>query len=343
MLKTASLWKWQYSHWQKPINERILGYTILLPVPGDLPVFLKIALETCSNQKPDGVIETLVIPDQFVPGFSELLSSWQEKYYTPIRLINPNPLEQIICRYQNNPHNNHWLQLIRGINATQTTHALLHDADLFITEDAFMKTHYETCKSENLACLGVSPVWDAWYKENGLNHLTATWEMMFNVDWARSFKPWEHRGHDGEVTGKAKTFDTTLYPQCKTKPELIKYHQQQWGFIHFNYVICTYRWFQRSKAPFEDECFRILLIRLLIEAFDKSGWKYQVPSLDELIKGITDSTNFVTYIQDQTRQNYNEFRTKLQTIIESQLLDEQKISILSEGATKFDKVFGYGI
>jgi hypothetical protein len=339
MLKTASLWKWQYSNWGKAIDNRILGYTILLPVPGDLPVFLKIALETCSKQKSNDLFETLVIPDQSVAGFSELLEQVRNTYYTPISLINPSPTEQVISRYQNNPHNNHWLQLIRGVKAAKTTHALLHDADLFITEGVFMNMHYDTCKSESLACLGVSPVWDTWYKENGLNHLTATWEMMFNVDWARSFRPWEHRGHDGEIAGKTHTFDTTLYPQCKTKPELIKYHQQEWGFIHFNYVICTYRWFQKSKAPFEDECFRILLIRLLIEAFDQSGWKYQVPELDELIKGIKDSKNSVTYIQNKTRENYSEFHTKLQSLINSQILDEQKASILSDGAAKFNKVF----
>ncbi|BAZ16519.1 hypothetical protein NIES4071_83960 [Calothrix sp. NIES-4071] len=341
MLKTASLWKLQYSHWDKPIDE-ISGYTILLPVPGDLPVFLKIALEICSTQKPDGLVETLVIPDQFVPGFGELLTNWQDKYYHPIRLINPNPLEQLISRYQNNPHNNHWLQLVRGVNATRTKHALLHDADLFITEDTFMKTHYETCESENLACLGVSPVWDSWYKEQGLTHLTATWEMMLNVDWVRNFQPWQHRGHDGEIAGVLHTFDTTLFPQCQTKPDLIRYHQREWGFIHFNYVICTYRWFQKSKTPFEDECFRIVLIRLLIEAFD-TDWKYQVPEIDELIKGITDSANPVTYIQPQTRQNYSQFRSKMQTLIESKLLDEEKVSILSDGAVKFDKVFGYSM
>jgi hypothetical protein len=340
MFKAASLWKLKYSHWKKPVDDKVHGYTILFPVPGDLPVFLKIALEICSTQKPDGLFEGLVIPDHFVPGFAELVQQWGNDYNFPIRLINPNPLERLISRYQNNPHNNHWMQLVRGVNATRTTHALLHDADLFITEDAFMKTHYENCQSENLACLGVSPVWDAWYKEQGINHLTATWEMMFNLDWVRSFKPWEHRGHDGEIAGQSHTFDTTLFPQCQTQPHLIKYHQQEWGFIHFNYVICTYRWFQKSKTSFEDQCFRILLIQLLINAFDQSGWKYKVPELEELIKGITDSTNSITYTQEKTRHNYSEFRTKLQTLIDSKLLDDQKVSIMSDGADKFDKAFG---
>ena len=339
-MKTATLWKWLYSRWDKAEGEAIPGYTILLPVPGDLPVFLKIALEICSTQKSDGLVETLVLPDQIIPGFAELLQFWSSEYFnSPIRLINPKPLEQLISRYQNNPHNNHWLQLIRGVNATRSTHALLHDADLFITEDEFMKTHYQSCREENLACLGVSPVWDTWYKEQGINHLTATWEMMFSIEWARSFQPWEHRGHDSEIAGNLKTFDTTLLPQCRTAAELIDYHRQDWGFIHFNYVICTYRWFQKSKGAYEDEHFRILLIRLLIDAFDKSGWLYEVPELDELLKGITDVSKRVTYKQDATRQHYGEFRSKLQTLLDSKLLNDEKISIISDRIGHFDRVF----
>jgi hypothetical protein len=341
MFKTATFWKWLYSRWEKSVNIPIPGYTILLPVPGDLPVFLKIALETCSTQKTDGLVETIVLPDRVVPGFAELLQEWQTKYFlSEILLINPKPLEQLISRYRNNPHNNHWLQLIRGINATRSTYALLHDADLFITEDVFMKTHYQNCTERNLACLGVSPVWDTWYKEQGLNHLTATWEMMFSLDWARSFSPWEHRGHDGEIAGQIHTFDTTLYTQCQTAPERISYDEKEWGFIHFNYVICTYRWFQKSKGSFEDECFRILLIRSLINAFDKSGWKYDVPELDQLVKGITDKSNCVTYTQQKTRGNYAEFRSKLQTLIDSQLLNEERVTILIESVSDFDRVFG---
>lgn len=340
MLKTANIWKWLYRTWDKSFDSAIPGYTILLPVPGDLPVFLKIALEICSTQKPDGLIETLVIPDQYKPGFAELVNNWQAEYYqSPIRVINPKPLEQLITRYQNNPHNNHWLQLTRGVNTSRSTHALLHDADLFITEDSFMKTHYQTCAKDNLACLGVSPVWDSWYKEQGINHLTATWEMMFSLEWAKSFQPWQHRGHDSEVAGKKHTFDTTLYTQCHTAPERIKYHQKEWGFIHFNYVICTYRWFQKSKGSYEDEHFRILLIRLLVGAFDQSGWEYDVPRLEELLQGISDASNRVTYIQDKTKQNYNEFRTKLQSLLDSQLLSDDKVLRITESVRRFDEVF----
>lgn len=341
MLKTPTLSKWSYIQWDKSVREPFDGYTILLPVPGDLPVFLKIALEVSSTQKSEGLVETLVIPDQKISGFAECFEIWKEKFgLSAIRLINPNPVEQLIARYQNNPHNNHWLQIIRGVNASVTTHALLHDADLFITKDNFMETHYQTCVQRDLACLGVSPVWDSWYEKQGIEHLAATWEIMFDVSWARQFQPWEHRGHNGVINGKAHTFDTMLYPQCQTKPNKIDRHKQEWGFIHFNYVICTYRWFQQSKGSFEDDYFRILLIRLLINAFDPSGWSYSVPTLDALEKGITDKSNRVTYQEKDTVENYPEFRSKLEKLMTSGIISSEKVSILAEGVHQFDIAFG---
>ena len=341
MLKTPTLSKWSYVEWDRTVKEPLEGYTILLPVPGDLPVFLKIALEVSSTQNPEGLVETLVIPDRKVSGFTELFNTWKDKFgVSAIRLINPSLVEQLIALYQNNPHNNHWLQIIRGVNATVSTHALLHDADLFITEDNFMKIHYQTCIKRGLACLGVSPVWDSWYLEQGIEHLAATWEIMFDVSWARRFQPWEHRGHKGIIHGKPHIFDTMLYPQCQTKPNKIDRHKQEWGFIHFNYVICTYRWFQQSKGPFEDNYFRILLIRLLIDAFDPSGWSYPVPTLEVLEKGITDKSNRVTYKDKDTAQHYPEFRSKLEKLMTSGIIDSKKSSILAKGVHCFDRTFG---
>jgi len=340
MLKKSEIWKKFYGNWNQPQAELIPGYTILMLIPADLPVFLKIAMAVCGKQDPEHLVETLVIPDTWVRGFSELLDTFAHDYsISPIRLVNLKPIEQLITRYQNNPHINCWLQMVRGAEAVRTTHALWHDADLFVTEPDFLKTHYKTCVDRHLACLGVNKPWDSWYEEQGFEHLTATWELIFEIEWLKSFKPWEHRGHDGVIGGKSHTFDITFLPQCQTDPERVGRHQGSWSFVHFNYVICTYRWFQQSKGSFEDESFRLLLVRLLIDAYDRSGWYYEVPSIENLVKGITDSSNRVTYLQDKTREQYPEFRTKLQQLIESGLLDDEKASILEKGVKPFDLAF----
>lgn len=342
MASKETLWKWLYGSWKKPEAEPIPGYSILMLVPADLPFFLKIALEVCATQNPKHLVETLVIPDNPVPGFPEILETYAKNYsISPIRLVKHQPLDEIIVRYQNNPHNNCWLQMVRGVNALRTTHGLWHDVDLFITESDFMKTHYEMCSESHLACLGVSKAWDRDFEEKGIHHLTATWEMMFDAKWVRSFRPWEHRGHDEILNGKPYLFDITYWPQYKTPPEKVGRHDKEWGFLHFNYVTGTYRLFQRSKGSHEDGSFRLLLVRLLIDAYDQSGWKYEIPEVNDLIKGLTDESNRITYLKETTRERYPEFRSKLQELIECSILSDERASSIENGVRVFDQAFGW--
>src|SRR4051812_26058555 len=230
-MTAQEFWETFYRWGERPDN-LVPGYTILLPVPGDLPVFIKIALEICSRQRSDHLVETLVIPDQLTPGFPELLQSWTKDFViSPIRLVPPTGLDQLLAKKLNHPSMTHWLQLFRAAIVTRTTHAVLHDTDLFMTDSNFLKTHYETCVKRRLACLGVSPIWDSWFSEQKIHHLVATWEMMFELEWLRSFQPWQHQAHDNLVDGKWHGFDTTLWTQCRTPSERIGRHEQELGFI----------------------------------------------------------------------------------------------------------------
>ena len=338
----ATLWKLYRSRWRTAVTDRVPGYTLLLMVPGDLPVFLRIATQTCAAQRPTNLVETLVIPDlpsaQFEAAFASAAAAWPSG---PIRLVTLRPIERFVTRHTNSPHTNHWLQLTNGLEACRSTHALMHDADLFITRKDFLASHYAAAAEGDFACLGINRVWDDWYATNGLGHVTATWELMVNVGWAKGFSPWMHRGHDGQVNGKAHTFDTMLLPQCLTPPEKISRHQGDFGFVHFNYVICTYRWFRESKGAYLDEHFRILLIRLLVDAFESSETEEQVPSLAELEKAIDGGGKRITYDGDKPRMNYGEFRGKLQQLIESGALDEAKVRVLRDGVRKFDAAFAW--
>lgn len=341
LIDKENLWKWLYPKWRTSVGELTPGYSILILVPADLPFFLKIALEVCSTQNPEHLVETLVIPDKLIPAFPKFLETYGKDYTnSPIRLVNPRLLDQFIINVQDNAHHNCWLQMVRGVEAVRTTHALWHDVDLFITESDFMKTHYETCSKSHLASLGVSKVWDKSFEDQGIDQLNATWEMMFDLKWARSFQPWEHRGHEEMVNGKPQVFDISYWPQYKTPREKLGRHQKEWGFIHFNYVTGTYRRFQKSKGPHEDDAFRLLLVRLLIDAYDRSDWVYEIPPADELAKGITDKSNRITYIQKETGQHYPPFRSKLQELLDCGLLDDEKVSIMQKGLRPFDQAFG---
>jgi hypothetical protein len=217
---------------------------------------------------------------------------------------------------------------------------LLHDADLFVSAPGFFDSQYEWCVRDRLACLGVGPAWDSWYRANGLGHVTATWEIMFELDWLRGFKPWQHRAHKGTIRGEAHVFDTMFLPQCMTDPGRIARHERWVDFVHFNYVICTYRHFQNSHGPFEDDYFRILLLRLLIDAFDPGDWGYDAPPLHELVRGLDDPSRRVTYRTDETAGHYAEFRGKMQSLLDSTLLSPDQAGRMARDIQPFDRAFG---
>jgi hypothetical protein len=323
------------------------GYTVLLPVPADLPVFLKIAMTIVARQDAQHRRETLVLPDAsssaslaaFRAVFDHATAAWPGDQR--IRTVPLGPLARAMAQRQKNPGLNHWLQFVYGVSACRTTHALLHDADLFLSDPGFIETQYQRALSTRAACVGISPVWDAWYAENGYAHLVATWEMLFDTGWARSFDPWEHRGHEGIVGGKRHIFDTTLLPQCRTPASRIVLIPPQKEFTHFNYVISTYRWFQKSQGPFEDEHYRLLLVRLLIDAVDDSGWAYALPPLSELARGLTDASARITYSAPATAEHYDEFRAKLERLIDEETLGPLASESLRRGIRSFDEALGW--
>ncbi len=335
-------WKACYSRWNKVPKKLNSGYSILLMVPGDLPVFMQIAMEQCASQDSGHLSEVIVVPDNIPPGFMPLFESLQKKWTkSPMKLALLNQPEFFMTKKMNNPHLNCWLQFIRGCNAVKTRYLLWHDADLFITKKDFLEEHYGCCFKNRYALLGLNEAWDAWYRENGFSYLTSTWEIMLDMEWVRSFKPWQHRGHDGLAGGKPHTFDITFLPQCLTEPSKIQRHQGDWGFVHFNYVIGTYRRFQNSRGPFEDNGFKVLFVRLLADAYDRSGWKYEAPAFEDLLKGVRDSSARVTYLLEDTRKNYPEFRTKFQNLLDSGVSGREREVILKERILRFDEAMGW--
>jgi hypothetical protein len=338
-LKEA-FWRQLYPQWDKTEVARVPGYTIVIPVPGDLPVFLKIALEVCDKQDPAHLCEILVIPDQLPNAFRECFADWSNAYTArPVRLVHLRAWERWKTRVRPNGMVTHWLQVIRGIQAVRTNHALLHDADLFILEPRFMRTLYDTCVERELACFGVSAIDDPWYGEQGFHHLTTTWELLFRVDWFMRFPPWQHRAHVNSLNGIKHNFDTTLFPQCQTSPQLIARAEEEAGFIHLKHLIATYRYFQKSKPPYEDGFFRLLFVRLLNDAYALSSAEDALPSLKELIRGTHDSTARVTFLRPETRAHYPDFRAKLERLLASGCLEPEKASALAAGARAFDQAF----
>lgn len=314
-------WKALHRKW-RPRRSAVPGYSLLVPVPGDLPVFLEIALSVLRRQDAKNRVETLVVPDVTTPAMREIVAAEKPDWPGELRLVElPRP-DRWVPRLVNRPHHNHWLQLINGAEQARGEYALLHDADLFLHDSAFLRDQFQLCRAGNYACFGVHRVWDEWYARHGRD-LTATWEMFFAVDWLRSFRPHLHLGHDGTLDGEPHTFDTTLYPQCLTPGGRIAWHTPAGGLTHFNYVICTYRYYRARTGRFADDKFRILLIDMLSKAFDRPA---DVP-LDDVHYDTT------------TPAAYAEFRAKCAELIAGNLLTDRQQSAMLDSLAPFDKRF----
>jgi hypothetical protein len=344
------VWRAAYSRWPAAISRDLSpGYTLLIPVPGDLPVFVRLAIANIAAQNPAQRREILVIPDRPSPAMAEAF--WASKAETGIRdlrLVALPPVSQVFARLAGfDGATNYFLQVHAGVTESATTYALLHDADLFLTDAGFLARHYQRCAEQGLACLGVSPAWDDWLREHGLDHVVATWEMMFDVRWMRWFPPWRHRSHFAWVDSQWHGFDVTLYTQAKTAPHLCELHPRaDASFIHFNWVISGYRQFQRSRGrPMQDVNFTMLLIRLLVDALDGrlkdvARVPIDVPPADDLARGLTDPSQRVTYRGDRPAANYAAFRDKVRRLYQGPLFHEAAVDAIENRLAPFDAAFG---
>jgi hypothetical protein len=345
-----ALWRAAYRRWEPATTdaELVPGYSLLMPVPSDLPVFLRLALANVAAQDPTGRAEILVIPDRPSAAIARAFDACKaELGVADLRLVELNAMGRALGRLSSDPGTNHFLQLHAGVTETATAHALLHDADLFLTDQHFLARHYRRCAERGLACLGVSPAWDDWLRDHGFGHVVATWELMFDVRWMRSIPPWRHRWHHERVHGEWHGFDLTLYSQARTSPERCELDPgADDSFVHFNWVISAYRNFQRSRGrPMEDDRFTMLLIRLLTDALDhgRNGSQSRtidVPDVAELTRGLTDPSQRVTYCADETRANYAAFRDKVSHLYRAPLFDDRAVEVIEERLAAFDTAFG---
>src|SRR5215212_10308 len=122
-------WKLRLRGWPADAGRRT-GYSLLLPVPGDLPVFTDLGLEVCASMSAKFRVETLVIPDQPSPCIGRIVASRESAWTGPLRIIHlPRP-ERELLRRRPNPFLYYGLQYVTGVKASEATHLLLHDADL---------------------------------------------------------------------------------------------------------------------------------------------------------------------------------------------------------------------
>lgn len=319
-------WQARFARWPPAPPARTPGYTVLVPVPGDLPVFLDLALAVCRAQDSPGRVATLVVPDVLTDAVSRIVA--REKPGWPGLLDSlalPRPERWILPRL-GDPGRNHAVQLNTAVARAASTHVVLHDADLFLLEPDSHERQWAYAVEHDLDALGVDPAWDGWFAEHGLD-LAATWEMTARTEWLRAFPPWRHIAHRAALDGddEEHVFDTMYWAESRTPGGRIAVRAPG-GIVHFNHVISTYRKFHAFRrahrredaagtgTAFGDPDFRLLLIRVLIDLFDTSGIRYDLPSANELAAGLGRPDATVTYAPADGA-TYHEFRPRLSQIL----------------------------
>lgn len=334
-------WRALYGRWPRR-RARADGYTVLIPAPGDLPVFAHLALAGLARQDPSDRAEVIVIPDRLTPAFEAAVDR-SASAFPPgaVRIARIDGRGRLLQRLSGEPYLNHFLQVFHGVAAARTSHAMLHDVDLFVNDVGFISRRYRECRENGLACLGVELAHDAdWYERQGLGPVLATWELMFEVGWLRRFPPWQVHGHRNRIDGSEHVFDTMDYPQARTPGPRRRLAEAPGAFVHFQWVITVFRHFQQSQgAPYEDHRFRLLLIRLLVDAFGGFDGRQLIPGVDELARGIVDPAAAVTYRSPEIERRYAAFREMLRNVTDGPLIDSDRAEGVERALAPFDAAF----
>lgn len=336
-------WSSRFARWPEPLPQ-VPGYTLLVPVPGDLPVFLELALSCLATQTHRDRVDTVVIPDRPTRQVAAAVAARRDTWSGPL-LLRPLPLpERVVLPRLGNPFHNYGVQVITGVGTARGSHVILHDADLFLLRPEVLDERYRRTRDERLYVSGASPVWDPWFAEQGLA-VAATWEMCAARDWVRSFPPYLHMGHEGEVLGQRHVFDITLHPQALTDPRRIAVHDGERDIVHFNYVIATYRHFQKSPGDFTDDRFRLLLVRLFVDVFAEQPFDYRLPSITELSRGLPrgpgSGNQAVRYpvATAEVSEGYRDFRDKVNRILTGAWADEDRRERAQRALASFDDYY----
>jgi hypothetical protein len=333
-------WEARLRRWPRP-KAATEGYSLLVPVPGDLPVFLRLALAVCRHQRSAYRVETIVVPDRLTKDIRDLVSEarvdWPgELYLQPL----PRP-ERWALPMLGNAGRNHAMQFISGVARSRATHVVLHDADLFLLARDQLDRQFEMCRDRRLACLGVSPAWDKWFAEHD-RRLAATWELCAQVKWVRAFMPALHMAHDDEFFGEQHTFDTTFYPQVLTDQSLIGVEPSD-DIVHFNYVISNYRGFtRRSGDSWLDRRFLLLLTSVFVELFDHERWRvYRLPSLSELADCVGEKTGPIRFPEAEAgAEDYRRFRALLGRALTGPWVADVQRDLAVDALAPFDRFYG---
>lgn len=297
--------KGMYGRW--PATGPLMdGYCIMVLVPSDMPFLLQVALEGIASTDTTNCRQILVVRDPFAePQPGAIARICRENGDPRIGTIQMGFKDSLVAKHVS--HAVHWLQVVNGIRATRCRYAFLHDADAFFCQADALEQQYLQCRDKGYYALGVEARADEFFKSRAMD-IPGTWELMFDVEWARRYTPYFHRGIEMDTPAGRHVFDNTLYPQY------LDYRTGKVGimspvpqFVHYNGTIFQYRRYRNFPSRFEDEYCRVLLLSLLERCLSPDcAERWVTPSPELLARGLRDSEQPVTYLAEGTALRYDQ-------------------------------------
>jgi hypothetical protein len=316
------------------------GYTLVLPSPMDMPFLLRYALEGLAHLNTENCRQILVVPDGFAADRGDALDRVIREFDDPrVALIRPRPLDTFLCKRLKTAGaaTTHWMMAVQGIEHARCGHAFLHDADAFFLAAEGLERQYGECRDRGMWALGVTARWDPFFTEAGYA-IPGTWELMFSTRWARSRSPLALKNGWYATPRGDFEFDSMHHPMYLDAPSgLIGVMEPPPPLVHFNGTIVSYRFWRMGQGKV-DETFRLLLLAVLEDLIPSAGPRV-VPTVPDLVRGLTDPDQPVTYNSEVAIRQYPTFRRQLDQLCEAPIFAGARAERIHELVRPFDAHF----
>ena len=324
------------------------GYSILLPMPMDMPFLLWFALEGLREMDTTHCNQVVVIPDGWGSDGGQTMERVIQSFDDPRIVLSrlPRTVDLFIHKFQR-PRSHimaanwlHWAMIVEGTNCANSKHAFLHDADAFFIERDSLELQYAECRDRGMLTLGVENRADAFFLANAYT-IPGTWEMMYSVPWAISRSALALKGNWRDTPHGPYEFDTMLHAQY------LDYTTGKVGvmasppqLVHFHATISTYRaYIDPKNVLVADDLFRLLLLSMLEELVPESARTSILPAPGELARGLDDPTALIRYDSPRAAGEFRHFRRQINEILLAPVFAGERAAQIREYVRPFDNYF----
>jgi hypothetical protein len=336
-----------FGRW-RPARTLADGYSILLPMPMDMPFLLWFALEALRDMDTTHCNQFVVVPDGWGSDDGMAMERVVRSFDDPRILLSrmPRKVHFFIHKFQRSRSHGfaanwlHWAMIIEGTNCANSKHAFLHDADAFFVDPHGLERQYVECRDRGMITLGVEHRADSFFSANGYA-IPGTWEMMYSVPWARSRSPLFLKGRRRDTSHGIHEFDTMLHAQY------LDFASGKVGamvppprLVHFHGTIITYRAFTDPKNTLvADDVFRLLLLSMLQELVPEDVGTRILPTPIELARGLDERGASVRYNSPRAAREYPGFRRQIDELLQAPVFAGKRAARIRDYLRPFDDHF----